>query len=234
MRISKKVGPVTVRTSSRGGVGLSVGSNGTRISTSMRKGKEKGKLASGCAGIVVIFIVLAVILAMCSPKDDKNDTADGETLSAVETLAPETEALSRSLPAETEEPEILTIEKPAPEPVSSAAEEPVTEEPAAPVEEPVAPASETPDGAWTPLVSEEIASQNTDITREGPEDPYWLQNTYEHDTTELYVLNTHTQKVHKSTCNDVQKIKPENYATTNNPGEYLANGYTNCGHCGGY
>jgi len=122
MRISKRIGPVTVRTSSRGGVGLSVGSKGTRISTSTRKGG--GKVASGCAGIVVVFIILAVILAMCSPKDEKNDPAETEALSAVETLAPETEAVSRSLPIEAEEPEILPIEETPPEPASSVPEEP--------------------------------------------------------------------------------------------------------------
>ena len=136
MRTSKRIGPVTVRTSSRGGVGLSVGSKGTRISTSTRKGG--GKVASGCAGIVVVFIILAVILAMCSPKDEKNDPAETEALSAVETLAPETETVSRSLPTEAEEPEILPIEETPPEPASSVTEEPVIEEPAAPVEEPAA------------------------------------------------------------------------------------------------
>ena len=144
MRISKNVGPVTVRASSSGGVGLSVGAKGTRISTSTRK-RGGGKVASGCAGIVVAFIVLAVILAMCSPKDEKNDPAETEALSAFETLVPEKETVSRSLPTEVEGPDVLTIEETPPEPASSVTEEPVIEEPAAPVEEPAAvPVEQTP------------------------------------------------------------------------------------------
>lgn len=51
--------------------------------------------------------------------------------------------------------------------------------------------------------------------------------------TVTYVLNTNSKKIHKPDCNDVAKIKPENYATTDDPETWLSWGYTNCGHCGG-
>ena len=91
MRISKKVGPARVRWSSSNGFGFSIGSNGTRISTSTRKGK--GKLAGGCVWILLLFVALALILAVCDPgsKDDAPETE--AALSAVETeSAEETEA----------------------------------------------------------------------------------------------------------------------------------------------
>lgn len=46
-----------------------------------------------------------------------------------------------------------------------------------------------------------------------------------------YVLNTATHKVHKLNCRDVDKIDPENYATTTNLQNAINNGYTACGHC---
>lgn len=55
-------------------------------------------------------------------------------------------------------------------------------------------------------------------------------NPEQQNTTE-YVLNTHTLKVHFASCNDVAKIKPENYATTTDLQSAINGGYTACGHC---
>ena len=122
MRVSKKVGPVTVRASSSGGLGMSVGSK-----------------AKGCGGILLLFVAIALILAMCTPKDDKDDAPETEALSAAETEAPET--VSRSLPAETDAPETLPAETEPPETLPAEIPSPAPEEPAAPTEEP-APAEE--------------------------------------------------------------------------------------------
>lgn len=206
MRVSKKVGPVTVRASSSGRVGMSVGAGGTRISTSSRKGKEKGKLASGCAGIVLLFIVIAVILAMCSPKD-KDDTPDTDTALSVAETVPET--TSRSLPAAgedpaaeeetpspvTEEPEVLALV-----PEEAAEEEPVTrelpaEEPA--VEEPAVQVEETP------------------------------------AQTEVWIANTNTKKLHYTWCQYVDDIKEENKMWVTEPEKMLEWGYTWCSKCHG-
>lgn len=47
-----------------------------------------------------------------------------------------------------------------------------------------------------------------------------------------YVLNTSTHKIHKPSCRDVDKIKAENYATTDESiDELKKQGYSTCGHC---
>ena len=66
------------------------------------------------------------------------------------------------------------------------------------------------------------------VTRETP-DPLFPE--YEREQAVEYVLNTSSKKIHKPTCNDVKKIKPENYSTTTDIDSYLSQGYTKCGHC---
>lgn len=61
-------------------------------------------------------------------------------------------------------------------------------------------------------------------------------NTYNNQdqkqTTDQWVLNTSTKKIHYPNCRDVPKIAPQNYATSNlSEAELLSQGYTTCGHC---
>lgn len=57
-------------------------------------------------------------------------------------------------------------------------------------------------------------------------------NEENHLTEDKYVLNTDTMKIHDPDCRDVEKIKQENYETTNKTiPELIADGYTECGHC---
>ncbi len=61
-------------------------------------------------------------------------------------------------------------------------------------------------------------------------------NTYDNaeqqQTSDTFVLNTSTRKIHHPTCRDVKKIAPDNYSTTNQSiDELTAQGYTTCGHC---
>jgi len=61
-------------------------------------------------------------------------------------------------------------------------------------------------------------------------------NTYnnpdQQNTTDQWVLNTSTHKIHHPSCKDVKKIAPENYATSNlTIGELCSQGYSTCGHC---
>lgn len=52
------------------------------------------------------------------------------------------------------------------------------------------------------------------------------------NTDETYVLNTKSLKIHHPTCNDVKKIKPDNYATSSESRDTLiSKGYSLCGHC---
>lgn len=51
-------------------------------------------------------------------------------------------------------------------------------------------------------------------------------------TSARYVLNTNTMKIHYPRCDSVEKIKPENYATSNlDVSELVAQGYKPCGVC---
>lgn len=57
-------------------------------------------------------------------------------------------------------------------------------------------------------------------------------NVNQQNTTDTYVLNTDSKKIHYPNCNDVTKIASENYSTSNlSISELEAQGYTTCGHC---
>lgn len=60
---------------------------------------------------------------------------------------------------------------------------------------------------------------------------YQTYDNPQQQNTSEYVLNTHTKKVHKSSCSDVKKIAPENYATTSDLNQALADGYSPCQRC---
>lgn len=58
-------------------------------------------------------------------------------------------------------------------------------------------------------------------------------NKEQQETTDNYVLNKSTKVFHYPWCNDVAKIKPENYRTSNSTrDEIAAMGYKSCGRCG--
>ncbi|MCR5687620.1 MAG: hypothetical protein K6G58_06325 [Lachnospiraceae bacterium] len=89
----------------------------------------------------------------------------------------------------------------------------------------------------------DIIWENSDNYINAPEDPgldvtdteYYFDkydNAEQQNTPDHYVLNTGTLKIHHPSCNDVRKISPENYATSNGTiEELLSQGYTRCGHC---
>lgn len=60
-------------------------------------------------------------------------------------------------------------------------------------------------------------------------------NPEQQNTTMSWILNTYTQKIHKTgieSCEYVNKIAPENYSTSNESLDTLkAQGYDPCGHC---
>lgn len=57
-------------------------------------------------------------------------------------------------------------------------------------------------------------------------------NAEQQNTTDEWVLNTKSKKIHYPACKDVKKISPDNYDTSNLPLEELENqGYSTCGHC---
>ncbi len=61
-------------------------------------------------------------------------------------------------------------------------------------------------------------------------------NTYDNpsqqQTEAIYVLNTHTLKIHHPSCSSVKKIAPQNYATSNSSlDDLISQGYSTCGNC---
>ncbi len=72
----------------------------------------------------------------------------------------------------------------------------------------------------------EVRMGNTDTVSNNP------LSTYEHATNgETYILNTNTKKIHYPSCSSVEKIKPKNYATTDDYNSAIAQGYVPCKRC---
>lgn len=72
----------------------------------------------------------------------------------------------------------------------------------------------------------EVRMGNTDTVSNNP------LSTYEHATNGVtYVLNTNTKKIHYPSCSSVEKIKPKNYATTDDYNSAIAQGYVPCKRC---
>lgn len=81
----------------------------------------------------------------------------------------------------------------------------------------------------------EVPTDNTTVSSDtagysiGDNNPL---STYEHDTNGVtYVLNTNTKKIHYPSCDSVEKIKPKNYATTDDYNSAIAQGYVPCKRC---
>ena len=55
--------------------------------------------------------------------------------------------------------------------------------------------------------------------------------TVAYQTSNSYVLNTNTMRIHYPGCSSVKKIMPENYAETSDFNGAIAQGYQPCGNC---
>ena len=83
------------------------------------------------------------------------------------------------------------------------------------------------------LIGEPIIDRNNMTVRNGDVSNFDLyDNADQQDTTDAYVLNTSTLKIHYPDCKYVRKIAPQNYSTSNSTVQELkAMGYTTCGNC---
>lgn len=209
------------------------------------------KKKPGC--LTIGFIVIAVIVGgffgsafMVGMIQGISESINGD---------PEETEPSRSVVTAIDEPEtapeIYTLSDPSP--ASPETEQPPeTSVPAAPLETvPEAVAETEPETEPEPVaetVPETVAETEPEtepeiltisepeeaapiVTRETPASSDPLFPEYEREETTEYVLNISSKKIHKPTCGDVKKIKPENYSTTTDLETYLAQGYTYCGHC---
>ena len=181
----------------------------------MKKKMSGGKIVLIVLAVLVGgFIGSALITGIIQGVAESINGTPEETDVLRSDPAPEETAGTKDVPAS--DPVIYTLSEPE-QPEQTAAE---TD---APETEP----EQTEPEILTLSDSDEPAEP---VTRETP-DPLFPE--YEHEQTVEYILNTSSKKIHKPTCNDVKKIKPENYSTTTEADYYLSNGYTNCGHCGG-
>lgn len=78
-----------------------------------------------------------------------------------------------------------------------------------------------------------LPDNNTSESLTGIENNF---NTYnnvdQQNTTDSYVLNTDSKKIHYPNCEYVKKIAPQNYSTSNlSVNELKGQGYTTCGIC---
>ncbi len=82
-------------------------------------------------------------------------------------------------------------------------------------------------------LAEERASASTGSGGSGNADNFnTYNNTEQQQTSDPFVLNTSTHKIHYPGCRDVPKIAPQNYSTSSQSlDELKAQGYTTCGHC---
>lgn len=79
----------------------------------------------------------------------------------------------------------------------------------------------------------QFESQKVTETPDGRTNNFTKYNNEEQqETTDEYVINKSTMVFHYPSCNDVAKIKPTNYRTSNSTrDELVAMGYKSCGHC---
>lgn len=91
--------------------------------------------------------------------------------------------------------------------------------------------NETQDSAQPVVIPDQ--SSNSGGVKSGNGDNFDTYNIAEQqNTTESYVLNTKSKKIHYPSCKDVPKISPENYATSSSSrADLISQGYTPCGHC---
>ena len=69
--------------------------------------------------------------------------------------------------------------------------------------------------------------ENLENESQSPQD-----NNFQQQTSDSYVLNTSTMKIHRPSCSTAKKISSENYATSNSSiSELESQGYSRCGIC---
>ena len=219
--------------------------------------KKKHKINLFILAVFAVLFFVIFVLPFAGNKSDADDAAETEPARAAENDG------SLTLYEVPDEPAALSEEPQTPEPVPEPVSEPVSEpipEPALsapdpePDPEPVQTWTEEPAQTWQPEEEntwqpepEPVQTWEPEPVQTWTEEPAqtwqpeqeytWQPEPEPVQTWEpvavVYVLNTHTLKIHASWCGDVEKIKPENYAETTDPQTYLSWGYTNCGHCGG-
>lgn len=97
---------------------------------------------------------------------------------------------------------------------------------------------ETTDNAEAPTASQEPAAQESAVresssTGQSDGSNFNLyDNEEQQQTTDTYVLNKNTKKIHKPSCASVKKIAPKNYSTSSlSLSDLTEQGYSTCKNC---
>lgn len=201
--------------------------------------KHKGVLYKIVPTIVsvVMCAVMVVQIANYTPPVKVVAGEPANALSVSESVSEE----KRQVPTASSKHDTSSVQEVKPTPESSVPplESSTPETPAARSEESVSQSAES----IPPTVSDaptskpqETESAPTPSANESSSDSSSEAHFNDYDTpeqqdTKEYVLNTSTMKVHRPTCSDVKKIKPENYSTINNLSDALNSGYVPCKRC---
>lgn len=168
----------------------------------------------GLRGFVKGIILCAAFIGavMAAPPQSTADDVSKNTPPVVSA------EVARTMPSEDVEPSQAPELTPTPEPTPTPTPEPTPAPPQA--AEPEAPSSAGSTSSGGGGGNGDGSNFNT------------YNNESQQDTTQTWVLNTSTMKIHYPTCKSVKKIAPQNYATSNaTESELLARGYTRCGQC---
>lgn len=140
------------------------------------------------------------------------ETSSVEAASEVQAPSPTEMPLSTATPSPTQTPAPT-----APPAAETAVTQPApAEQSSAQSEAPAAPAAETGGQGGSGSGSNFNTYNNPD----------------QQNTSETYVLNANTMKIHHPSCRNVKKIAPQNYSTSSLSLEELkAQGYSTCGNC---
>ncbi len=168
-------------------------------------------------------LCVAFVGTMLTVPTNSTSTADTPTRGTLPSAAVTQESAE---PVQTPEPTLKPT--PTPEPTATPTPEPTAE--AAPTPAP----TPEPTSAPTPQPTPEPTTGGSQVEGNGGNGNNFTtwDNPDQQNTSQTWVLNTHTMKIHYPSCGSVARIAPQNYATSNAPeSELLARGYTRCGQC---
>lgn len=177
------------------------------------RGTPKKKFGIGILVCFLLFVVAAVA--------DPVEKDDGQDVSQRTIVSKQSPDLETPKPTIAPTPTISPTSTPTPEPTPSPTPAPTPAPTPDPTPEPTPSPEPTPQPERSPSSSGGNGS-NFD-TYDNPE---------QQQTEAAWVLNTSSMKIHYPSCNEVKKIAPQNYSTSNlTVSELIAQGYTTCGRC---
>ena len=167
--------------------------------------------------ILLSFLISGImLLSACGETSKTTNTSlyTPTTVSEPNTQSTATEMITEK---STQKPTEILTEKSTQKPTEIPTEKPT--------QKPTEILTEKPTEKPTPKATSPQQSNNSKKSN------FQTYDNAEQQNTSAYVLNTKTKKVHLPTCNSVRKIAPQNYATTDNLSQALADGYSPCQKC---